>query len=58
MMNNCLCKICNKTFSTPQGLRTHTHTVHVLKLFDHSKIFTVLFVNENLTRKMHINNIA
>eukprot|EP00944_MAST-04C_sp_MAST-4C-sp1_P004318 g4318.t1 len=31
------CTICNKSFSTKQGLKTHTHTVHVLKLFDTSK---------------------
>lgn len=33
------CKLCNKTFSTKQGFRTHTNTVHVLKLFDKSKTF-------------------
>ena len=45
------CKICNKTFSTPQGLRTHTHTVHVLKLFDHSKIFTCTICQREFNSK-------
>ena len=28
------CIECERTFSTAQGLRTHTHQVHVLKLYD------------------------
>ena len=28
------CKECDRAFSTAQGLRTHTHQVHVLKLYD------------------------
>ena len=45
------CTICNKSFSTKQGLKTHTHTVHVLKLFDTSKKYDCVLCNRVFNSK-------
>ena len=45
------CAICNKSFSTKQGLKTHTHTVHVLKLFDTSKKYDCVSCNRVFNSK-------